>query len=222
MARSSLTELACGLTTSRTPAICSRLYGGRVAAHTVDEDREEAICELVGVRALREPGVGPVRRRENEQDGGMVVEIRPQSALLATLAEERAKALLVAPALGKELLGSIALEVAPLADEDRRDIELLRDDPQVRPERALDPLGGSEIFRHRVECGMERLCPLLHRLVEQILLRVDVGVERTLLDPEGFGEVADRRAVVAALGEEPRRLPRQLRPSRGHERTLCA
>jgi hypothetical protein len=54
---------------------------------------------------------------------------------------------------------------------------------------------------------VEGLGPLAHRLVEQILLRIDVGVERALLDAQGFGQVADRRPVVALLGEEPRSLP---------------
>jgi hypothetical protein len=44
--------------------------------------------------------------------------------------------------------------------------------------------------------------PLEHRLVEELLLPLDVGVERALLDAERVGEVADRRAVVALLGEE--------------------
>ena len=43
-------------------------------------------------------------------------------------------------------------------------------------------------------------------LPEQVGLRVDVGVERALLDAHRLGQVADRRAVVALLGEEPGRL----------------
>ena len=57
---------------------------------------------------------------------------------------------------------------------------------------------------------MERLRALAHRLVEQVLLAVDVGVERALLDADRVGEVADRRAVVALLGEEPGGLARKL------------
>jgi hypothetical protein len=44
--------------------------------------------------------------------------------------------------------------------------------------------------------------PIAHRLVEELLLALDVGVERSLLYAERVGEVADRRAVVALLCEE--------------------
>src|SRR5205085_2427932 len=59
-----------------------------------------------------------------------------------------------------------------------------------------------------------------HRLVEQVLLRVDVGVKRSLLDTHRPGEVADRGAVVALLSEETRGLPGQLRAARRHAVTL--
>jgi hypothetical protein len=49
---------------------------------------------------------------------------------------------------------------------------------------------------------VEGLGALAHGLVEQVLLRVDMGVERALLHAERLGEIADRRPVVAALGEE--------------------
>jgi hypothetical protein len=38
---------------------------------------------------------------------------------------------------------------------------------------------------------------------EEVGLRLDVGVERALLDAQGIREVADRRAVVALFGKEP-------------------
>ena len=60
-----------------------------------------------------------------------VVEIGAQLAELAALAEERPEALLVAPPLGEDLLAPLALEVAPLAREDRRDVELLGDDAEM-------------------------------------------------------------------------------------------
>ena len=41
--------------------------GDGVAAHAVDEDRGERVGERVGVAARRQPGVGPVRGREDEQ-----------------------------------------------------------------------------------------------------------------------------------------------------------
>jgi hypothetical protein len=40
-------------------------------------------------------------------------------------------------------------------------------------------------------------------LPEQVCLPLDVRVERALLDAERLGEVADRGAVIALLGEEP-------------------
>ena len=46
---------------------------------------------------------------------------------------------------------------------------------------------------------MERSRPSGHRLVEQVLLRLDVRVERALLDAERLGDLADRGAVVALL-----------------------
>ena len=49
---------------------------------------------------------------------------------------------------------------------------------------------------------MEGLRALPHRLVEEVLLALDVGVERALLDADRVGEGADGRAVVALLGEE--------------------
>ncbi len=50
---------------------------------------------------------------------------------------------------------------------------------------------------------MEGLGTLARDLPEQVGLRLDVRVERALLDAERLGEVADGRAVVALLGEEP-------------------
>jgi hypothetical protein len=41
-----------------------------------------------------------------------------------------------------------------------------------------------------------------HGLVEQILLALDMGVERALLDAQRLGEIADRRPVVAPLREQ--------------------
>jgi hypothetical protein len=50
---------------------------------------------------------------------------------------------------------------------------------------------------------VERLGAFARDLPQEIGLGVDVRVERALLDAEGLGEVADRGAVVALLGEEP-------------------
>ena len=44
-------------------------------------------------------------------------------------------------ALGDEALAPLALEVAPLADEDGGDVELAGDDGEMRAQREPDPLG---------------------------------------------------------------------------------
>jgi hypothetical protein len=51
---------------------------------------------------------------------------------------------------------------------------------------------------------MKGLGALAADLPEQVGLRLDVRVERALLDAEGVREVADRGAVVALLCEEAR------------------
>jgi len=121
-------------------------------------------------------------------------------------AEERAEALLVAPPLGEELVRALALEVPPLTDEDGRDVQLLRDNAQMRPQSQPDPSKHRQVVGDLVERRVERRGALPHRLVEQVLLGLDVRVERALLNPERLRQVADRRAVVATLGEEPRSL----------------
>ena len=149
-----------------------------------------------------EPRVRPVDGREREQRGGRVVEVGAQLAELAALAEERAEPLLVAAPLGDELLPPLALEVAPLAHEHRRDVELLGDDAEVRAQRGADPLDDRPFVGHAVERGVERDRALARDLPEQVGLRLDVRVERALLHAHRLGEIADRRAVVALLGEE--------------------
>ena len=112
--------------------LCHKLPG-RVTSHPVDEQPVETVGELVGVGPGTEPGVGPVRRRERKERGRRVVEVGAELAELAPLTEEGAEPLLVAAPLGDDLLAPFALEVAPFADEDGRDVELVGHDPQVRP-----------------------------------------------------------------------------------------
>jgi hypothetical protein len=76
----------------------------------------------------------------------------------------------------------------------------------VRAEREADPLEHAQVVRNVVESGVEGLRTLAHRLVEQVLLRLDVRVQRPFLDAHRLGEVSDRGAVVAPLGEEAGRL----------------
>ena len=166
----------------------------------------ETVRELVRVATRLEPRVGPVRRREREQRGGRVVEIGAQLAALPALAEERPDPLLVASPLAEDLVPALADEVAPLAHEDRRDVELLGDDAQVTPEREPDLLRRRQLVGNDVERGVERGGALAHRLVEEVLLRRDVRVERALLNAHRLRQVADRGPVVALLGEEPGRL----------------
>src|SRR5918992_2130057 len=174
----------------------------RVAADAVDEQPPEAVGELVRVAAGSEPGVRPVQRREGQERGRRVVEVGAELAQLASLAEEPAPALLVAAPLGEDLVAALALEVAPLAHEDRGHVELLRDDAQVRTQREADLLRRRQPLVDRVQCAEEGVGPLAHRHVQQLLLRDDVPVDGALLDAHRLGQVADRGAVVTALGEE--------------------
>ena len=176
----------------------------------------EAVGELVRVGAGVKPRVGPVRGREREQRRRRVVEVGAELAELASLAEESPEPLFVAAALGHDLVVPLALEVAPLADEDGRDVELVGDDTQVRAQREPDLLRRRQVVRDRVEGGVERVRALAHRLVEQILLRLGMRVERALLHAHRLGEIAHRRAVVALLGKEPGGLSRQLGASSRH------
>jgi hypothetical protein len=175
----------------------------RVAAHPVEQEVREPVGELVRARVGAQPGVGPVRRRERDERGCAVVEIRAQLAPLAAFAKERAEALLVAAALGDEEVATLALEISPLADEDGGDVELLRDDAEMAAERRADPLDDRPVVGNLVEGRVKRLGALARDVPEEVGLRLDVRVERALLDAERLGEIADGRAVVALLGEEP-------------------
>jgi len=53
-----------------------------------------------------------------------------------------------------------------------------------------------------------------HRLVEELLLALNVRVERAFLHAERIGDVADRGSVVALLGEETGRFLGELLPAR--------
>ena len=72
----------------------------------------------------------------------------------------------------------------------------------MRPEREPDLLRGPETLRDRVQRGVEGGGTLSRRLVEKLLLALDVRVERALLDAERVREVADRGPVVPLLREE--------------------
>src|SRR4029450_1161819 len=134
------------------------------------------------------------------------------------LAEQPADPLLVTPALVEDLLAPLALEVAPLLDEDRGHVELVRDDAQVRAQREPDLVGRPQRVGDLAEAPVERARPRGHRLVKQVLLRLDVRVERPLLDAERLRDLADRRAVVALLREQARCLAGQLLAARAHRR----
>ncbi len=175
----------------------------RVAAHPVEQEVGEPVGELVRAGVCAQPGVGPVHRRERDERGYAVVEIGTQLAALAALAEERAEALLVATALGDEKIATLTLEIPPLADEDGGDVELLGDDAEMAAERRADPLDDRPFVGNLVEGHVERLGALARNVPEEVGLRLDVRVERTLLDAECLGKVADGGAVIALLGEEP-------------------
>jgi hypothetical protein len=71
----------------------------------------------------------------------------------------------------------------------------------VGVQREADLLRGRQVFRDRVKAGVKAVGAFAHRLVEEILLPGDVGVEGALLDAHGGREIADRRTVIALLRE---------------------
>src|SRR3954469_5845580 len=125
----------------RASARSDHLSRRRVTAHAVQQRFVEPVGKRVRVGLRRDPRVRPVRRRERQQRRGAVVEVGAELAELTPVAKERAEPFLVAAALGEKLLAALALEVAPLANEDRCDVELLRDHAQVCPEREPDLVG---------------------------------------------------------------------------------
>ena len=79
--------------------------------------------------------------------------------------------------------------------------------------------GNSELMGVLPEREWILRAPTLQRkLVEEVLLRLHVRVERRLLDAHRNRQILHRRAVVALLGEEPGRLPRQLVSASRHVR----
>ena len=72
----------------------------------------------------------------------------------------------------------------------------------MRAQREADFLDRRRIVRDGVERGVECRGAVASDLPEQVGLRLDVRVERALLDAHRLGEVADRCAVVALLREE--------------------
>src|SRR5581483_7955587 len=148
--------------------------------------------------------------------GGAVVDVGAELAAFSALGEEGTESLLVPPALGDELLPALALEVAPLANEHGGDVELLGDDAQVRPQRRPDPVDDGPLLGNPVQAGVERRGALARHLPEEVGLRLDVCVERALLDSERLGQVADRGAVIALLGKESSGGAGQLGPAGAH------
>src|SRR5581483_123778 len=94
------------------------------------------------------------------------------------LAEEVANPFLVPPPLRDERVAARSLERAPLAREHGRGVELRRDDPQVAAQREADPLGRGRARGQLVERRVERLRASAGDLPQEILLRLDVVVER--------------------------------------------
>ena len=83
-------------------------------------------------------------------------------------------------------------------------------------QRESDLLRRRQPLGDRVERTVEGGGTLAHRLVEKLLLRGDVVVERPFLHAHRSGEVAHRGAVKALFGEEPGCLPGQLGTAGGH------
>src|SRR5262249_36328184 len=140
----------------------------------------------------------------------------PSPPVSAPAREGRGEACLVPPPPRQGRAAVAVVQVPPLAREDGRDVELLRDDPQVTAEREPDALDGRRVLRNGVERRVERLRARAHRLEEELLLRPRVRVERSLLHPELLGQVTPRGAVEPSLGEEPGRRAGQVVPPRRH------
>ena len=149
--------------------------------------------------------------------GGADVEVATKLTRLDAVTKDPAHTFLVSTALGEDLLAVRVLEVAPFASEDRRHVELLRDDAEMRPQMlSRMRSSGGKLLRDRVQPGVKRVGAVTHRPVKKLLLRGRQRVERRLLDTHRLGEVAHRGAVESSLGEQPRRRARQLVPSRAH------
>src|SRR5262245_1867135 len=163
---------------------CLRRCG--VATHAVEQHREEPVGKRIRIGVGTQPCVRPIRGGEGKQRRRRIVEVRAELAELPPLPKDRLKAFFVAAALGDERLTPLPLEVAPLADEHRRDVELLRDDTQVRAERGLDLLCRAQLLGDAVERLVEGDRTVARDFPEQVRLRLDVGVQRPLLDAHGL------------------------------------
>ena len=118
-----------------------------------------------------------------------------------------------------ETIDHVGVAVADLAAARRTWDLLLAQEPEleeVPAQRVPDPLHGGGVLRHGVERGVEGRGPGLHRLVEEPLLRLGERVQRPLPDAHGGGEVAHRRPVEPALGEEPGGRADELLAPRAH------
>ena len=121
------------------------------------------------------------------------------------LAQEVAPAFLVASALGAERRPLGPVEIPPLADEDGRHADLLRDDAEVRAQREANPLEGPASSGTPSSPAWKEAAPSRVISDEELLLRLGERVERPLLDPHRLCEIGHRGAVVAVLREESRR-----------------
>ena len=148
---------------------------------------------------------------------GRDVEVGAQLAALDALAEEIAHPLLVASALGDELLAALALEIAPFAHEDGRDVELRR-----RRRRGARAARGGCARTRAASAGTpsrpawKASAPSRATSQSRSSFESMWRVQRALLHAERLGEVGERRAVVAPLGEEAGGDPGQLLTPRGH------
>ena len=150
-------------------------------------------ARLFAEKGYHGTSIGDLAAALGVQKGSLYAHIDSKEDLLWEVAREGAEAFHAA----------LAFEVPPLADEDRRDVELLGDDAEMSAQRRPDSLHDRPLVRHLVEREMERLGALAGDVPEQVGFRLDVRVQRALLDAERFGEIAHGRAVVALLGEEP-------------------
>jgi hypothetical protein len=72
----------------------------------------------------------------------------------------------------------------------------------VAAKGCTDPLDDRALLGHRIERRVKGLRTLARDLPQEVCFRVDVRVERALLQAERFSQIADGGAVIPLLREK--------------------
>jgi len=145
---------------------------------------------------------GPVERAEKRarRHGGVG---GPQLAALDSVGDDGAHAALVAIAFGDDRRAQarrqgIHLEVRG------RPLDFVQQAQHVRGRHVVQPIGRARVAaRDRLELAHGALERAVEEAREQLLLGADVVVQASFQQADGFGDVADARAVIALLAEHP-------------------